>query len=364
VEFENFHAVLALILSGVSPRRCAGAQRQPEDIFELLQSGAGRRQIGDELGCSVGDIDWTRFDDAVRALTRTGAKAVSWWDTDYPVVLRAIDEPPPLLFYKGSLPGPGDQRGIGIVGTRRPTPSGVALARRLGNALSVSGIPMVSGMARGIDTAAHNGALGGSGGTIAVIGTGIDVPYPAENAGLMVDIARSGCVISEQLPGTPATRHVFPRRNRLISALTHAVVVVQGGIRSGALITARWALEQGRDVGAVPGFPGDYRSAGPNALLKQGAFVVETERDIFDNVPAVRQRTDRTGESAVDAERSDPSLESLSRTVLEAVGTTPVEIDALSRHIDLDVAAVQRCLLELEIAGFVERDAAGRFVRH
>jgi DNA processing protein len=262
-----------------------------------------------------------------------------------------------LLFYKGSL-DVAATRGIGIVGTRKPSPAGVSLARGLGRGLSAAGVAVVSGLARGIDTAAHTGSLCGPGPAVSVIGTGIDVPYPAENAGLMVDVARAGCVLSEQLMGMHADRWVFPRRNRLISGLSHAVVVVQGGPRSGALITARWALEQGRDVGAVPGFPGDFRSAGPNSLLKQGAFVVEDVADVLEAVPLLHVEATRA-----DAPRAEPAPAGAAGRVLDALGGDAAGIDDIAATLDEDVTVVARAISELEIGGRVARDASGRYSR-
>jgi DNA processing protein len=281
------------------------------------------------------------------------------WDVDYPDALRTVDPPAPLLFYKGNRTRLRT-RGVAVVGTRKPTPGAIAFARRLSRDLAAAGIPVVSGLARGIDTAAHTGALGYPGGTVAVIGTGVDVPYPAENAELMVDVTRSGCVVSEQFMGMHPSPHVFPRRNRLISALSHAVVVVEGGLRSGALITARWALDQGREVGAVPGFPGDYRTQGPNHLLRQGAFVVEGISDILDAVPAL-------GRSSV-ATPANPGagvggLEPAAAAVLALLGTTPVDSDAVASALAIDVAVAQQVLVALELDGHAARDEAGGYIR-
>jgi DNA processing protein len=369
VVFRNFHAALALQLAeGTTAREGMTLERAPEEIVDMLRSAAGRRQLSLETGNSVGPVDWDAFDGQLAAMERTQAGGVCWWDVEYPECLRTIAEPPALLFYRGRIDVLAT-RGVAVVGTRKPTPAGVGLARRLGRALAAAGVPVVSGLARGIDTAAHTGSLVGPGAPVGVIGTGIDVPYPEENAGLMVDVARRGCVISEQLMGMHAERWVFPRRNRLISGLSHAVVVVQGGFRSGALITARWALEQGRDVGAVPGFPGDFRSDGPNALLKQGAFVVEDVRDVIDAVPALRFGVCASGaigdhgNGGTDADATPDSPQGLRRRVLDVLGTAPSGPDDVAAALTRPVEEVQRALSELEIDGFVGRDEAGRYSR-
>lgn len=361
--FENFYTALALELSdGTTVRAALALERAPEEVFEMLKSVPGRRQLTIEAGTPVEPVDWDAFDAQLAAMDRTQARAVSWWDVDYPESLRTVAEPPVLLFYRGNIEALA-ARGIAVVGTRKPTPAGVALARRLGRALAAAGVAVVSGLARGIDTAVHLGSLAGPGPSVGVVGTGIDVPYPEENAGLMVDVARGGCVVSEQLMGMHAERWVFPRRNRLISALSHAVVVVQGGLRSGALITARWALEQGRDVGAVPGFPGDFRSDGPNALLKQGAFVVEDVRDVVDAVPALRFGARSQGADDAAGEQGAQLPGGLRRGVLEALGSTPSGSDDLAAVLGCAVEEVQRALSELEIDGWVGRDEAGRYTR-
>jgi DNA processing protein len=218
----------------------------------------------------------------------------------------------------------------------------------------------VSGLARGIDTAAHRGALDGRGGTVAVLGTGVDVVYPPENVDLMDRIVADGCVVSEQWCGTIAAPHVFPRRNRIISGMSEGVVVVEGGIKSGALITARWALEQGREVGAVPGFPGDFRSAGPNSLIKDGAFVVESAADVVANVA-------RLGIAAPGAPCSRTStppnaLDEASRRVYDLVARD-AGADDVARASGLDVGRVTEILSRLEIEGLVVRGASGRFAR-
>lgn len=356
----SWHGVLALLMAkGVTAADCFEMKPQESDTLERLRSSRGRESIAEVLGHPVGPVDWGRFDEQVARVEVVRAEVMCCWDVDYPETLRVIDPPAPLLFYKGSRERLR-LRGIAVVGTRKPTSPAVAFARRVSRDLSAAGIPVVSGLARGIDTAAHTGALGHSGGTVAVIGTGVDVPYPAENAELMVEVGRAGCVVSEQLMGMHPSPHVFPRRNRLISALSHAVVVVEGGMRSGALITARWALDQGRDVGAVPGFPGDFRSQGPNSLLRQGAFVVEGIGDILDAVPMLGRVAPAHGS---DMEGNVAGLDAVAVEVLATLGTSPADPDAVASVVAMDVTVVQQVLMALEIDGHVIRDDAGRYTR-
>jgi DNA processing protein len=225
-------------------------------------------------------------------------------------------------------------------------------------------IVVVSGAARGIDSAAHRGALEKRGKTVGVVGSGLDVPYPPENAGLLETMARHGCVLGEQLMGTPPLRHTFPQRNRLISAFSHAVVVVEAGRRSGALLTARWALEQGREVGAVPGFPGDPRSYGVNSLLKAGAFPVEGVEDILEAAPRLRGLSNRPpGGRAASGGDARTGLSMEASAILDALGGNHTDPDAVARHLNTGVARVQGILLELEIRGAVARDAMGMYYK-
>jgi DNA processing protein len=239
------------------------------------------------------------------------------------------------------------------------------MARALGRELAAMGIPVVSGLARGIDSAAHRGSLDGGGGGVAVIATGLDVPYPPENAELMLDLAAAGCVVTEQPMGRTVKSFAFPLRNRLISALSHAVVVVEAGGRSGALITANWALAQGRDVGAVPGFPGGFHSRGTNKLIKQGAFVVEESADILAAVPRLGLLYDKAIEAPAEdkdkRKKQSNKLQKDTDRLAAALGKTPADPDALADHTGLDAATVQRLLLHLEMAGRAERDALGRY---
>src|SRR5437660_3061358 len=204
-------------------------------------------------------------------------------DERYPAWLRAIHDPPAVLYCDG-LPETGDRQAVAIVGSRRATPYGLRVSEALAGELSVLGFTIVSGFARGIDAAAHGAALAAGGRTIAVLGCGLDVDYPPGHASLRAEIAGSGAVLTEFAPGTPPRATNFPRRNRIISGLALGVVVVEAAEDSGSLITARLALEQGREVFAVPGSIDVPTSRGPHGLLKQGAKLVETVDDIVEEL--------------------------------------------------------------------------------
>ena len=382
----SFYPVVALMLAdGVCPADCFSLPRDTAHAFALLQTQSGRKTLSFALRKPVGDIPWTLFDEQIEAIRRFGVGVVTFFDDGYPSYLRDIPQSPPILFSRGDI-GRLHNRGVAIVGSRRASARGIAFTRALAGDIAALGILVASGAAHGIDTAAHRGALDRGGTTVAVLGTGLDVPYPAENAGLLDEIARTGCVVSEQPMGTEPRKYVFPQRNRLISAFSHAVVVVEAGEKSGALITTRWALEQGRDVGAVPGFPGDPRSRGGNRLIKTGAFVVESVEDILQAVPRLGVATVVTtrsgavsghgspprgpaspdGPPETDPEGVDaapPGLSDEARRVLDALGSSPVDTDSLAQHLEMSAAVIQRSLLELELRGLVERDRSSLYYR-
>ena len=358
----SYYPIVALLLcKGVGAAACFALPQDSEDVFERMKSPGGLKELAERLGVTIDEVPWDHFDRQIDAIEASAVQVVTWQDAGFPRDLADIPQSPPILFYRGEL-SKLHRRGVAIVGTRSATARGAAFARELAEALSRLNIIVTSGAARGIDTAAHVGALDHAGGTVGVLGTGLDVPFPPGNEQLIECIAERGCLVTEQLMGTPAQSFVFPRRNRLISGLSHAVVVVEAAERSGALITAQWALEQGRDVGAVPGFPGEPRSRGTNALLKQGAFAVESVDDILRAVP-VLERYVELGRAAASETADTGDLREDERTVLEAIGADAVTIDAVARHSQRGTAVVQGVLLELEIRGIVARDATGSYYR-
>jgi DNA processing protein len=341
----------------------------------MMRTRRGREELSRLLDGREVEIDWGFFDRQVELVERHRVKILCFGDADYPPCLREIAEPPPLLFYKGEakkLKGPG----VAVVGTRKPSPGGESFARSLARDLSRLGITVASGLARGIDRAAHEGALDGRGGTVAVVGTGLDMNYPAENAALAEEIAGKGCIVSEQLMGTRPSKHVFPRRNRLISAFSRAVVVVEAGPKSGALITAKWALEQGRDVGAVPGFPGDFRSRGVNGLLRKGAFVVEGVEDILEAVPSLEAErraawegelftgsTFGTDRLMLEGAAIGPGDDVKMSKILSVMSARAVDPDVLSRRTGIDIPDLRKLLAVLEMHGKIASDSLGCYFK-
>jgi len=274
-------------------------------------------------------------------------------DEDYPGWLRRIYDSPALLWTLGTLlPGEG-ARAVAIVGSRSATPLGLAFTRALAADLAAAGLTIVSGLARGIDTAAHQGALEAGGRTVAVLGSGLDRIYPRENDALAHAIARAGAVVSEFPPGTGPWKQNFPRRNRTIAGWGRAIVVVEAGAKSGALHTARAALDEGRDVFAVPGHPSLPGCAGTNALLRDGAALVRDASDVLAELglaPAVSP----AGVARPASE--DPVLGALARAV-------PAGIEELAVRTALPVPDLLARLSELELAGQVRRLPGALFVR-
>lgn len=282
------------------------------------------------------------------------ARLLTWRDEGYPPPLREIEDFPPLLFVRGSLQE-RDRFALAIVGTRRPTPYGRSVAERLARELSRYGLTIVSGGARGIDTAAHVGALRAGGRTLTVLGCGIDVAYPAESSPLFQRISTQGAVLSEYPPGVAPDAWRFPARNRLVSALSLGVLVVEAPYDSGALITASHALEQGKPVFAVPGNIDTGQSAGCHRLIKEGATLVDSVEDIVRALGIVDEPP---------PERSSlPSLSATQQQVLGALSLTPKHVDALADELNIPVAQLNAELLILEMHHLVRRQPGNTYVR-
>jgi len=282
------------------------------------------------------------------SLHRTGVRIVDFLSEEYPKILMEIPDFPPFLYVRGALRSA--ETSIAVVGSRRASSSGQSITERLARDLALRGITVVSGMARGIDTAAHRGALKGGGRTIGVLGSGIDVIYPPENRKLFEEVAGQGAVVSEFPLGTAPLAENFPRRNRIISGLSRGVLVIEAVANSGSLITARYALEQGREVFAVPGninFPG---SRGPNQLIKEGAVLAESVDDILENLP----------HHGVPPAAESPAAPSFSLTPQEAsiytlVANSPLHADEITVKCGLTAGEVSAMLLRLELKGAVTR---------
>lgn len=278
-------------------------------------------------------------------------------DKDYPANLKGIYAPPKALYVNGALEK-DDRAAIAIVGSRAATPYGLSTAYRLAGELASFGITVVSGLAVGIDTEAHKGALDRGGRTIAVLGSGLDVIYPPENKKLAQRIEKQGAVISEFPLGTPPNRYNFPRRNRIISGFSLGVVVVEASKDSGALITAKCALDENREVFAVPGKAGSVTSEGTHQLIKDGARLVENGEDIIEELGLELKRI-----SDGRAGKSFPDLEKDEEKIFEALSDEPLHIDEIAEAASFDASLALKTLSSLELKGAIKQLPGKRFVR-
>ncbi|MEE8535213.1 MAG: DNA-processing protein DprA [Kiloniellales bacterium] len=334
--------------------RFGSAQAALEALPELAKRGGRRRpiRIG---GRAAAERELAAFE-------ALGAQTVALCEPDYPPALAALDDAPPFLGVLGH-PHLLRRKSIAVVGARNASANGRRLARQIAAELGQGGLVVVSGLARGIDAAAHRGGL--ETGTVAVVAGGLDIVYPEENADLHHEIVAQGALVSEMPPGTvPQGRH-FPRRNRLISGMSLGTLVVEAAPRSGSLITARLALDQGREVFAVPGSPLDPRARGCNYLIRDGALLVERAADILqalegplrtpvDEPPALDFR------AAAPLRLEESEIEAARRTVEDLLGPTPVTVDEVIRQCQVSPAVVRTVLLELELAGRAERHPGNR----
>lgn len=299
----------------------------------------------------------------LEAANKLGARTLFHGEAHYPYRLAATEDAPPLLHTLGSLDLISPPAALGIVGARNASISGQKLTRMIAGAMADAAVTVISGLARGIDTAAHAASL--EGGTVACVAGGLDVIYPRENTELFHRIAERGLVVSEMPPGTqPQARH-FPRRNRIISGLSDGVLVVEAAERSGSLITARFALEQGRDVFAVPGSPLDARARGCNKLIKDGASLVQDPEDIFAELtpikadtPVIRVRTATLAAEAAPAPTEDAP--EAGGSILDFLSHTAVHVDEVIRVSGMRADEVLVALMEHEIAGEITRHAGGK----
>ena len=316
-----------------------------EQYSWLAETGKARSKIDPaKIGCYLSDL---------------GIQTITPEETDYPALLAELDDAPPLLFYRGILKNRAEV--LAVVGSRQATPYGKAAAKSLAKAAAAEGIVIVSGLARGIDTAAHQGALESGGTTWAFMGCGLDRVYPAENKKLAEQIQRQGALLSEYLPGTPPVAKNFPIRNRLISGCSLGVLVVEAAERSGAMITVDFALEQGREVFAVPGSVFSRQSRGTHNLLRQGAKIVEGIEDIWQELPALsRRKSTCIPRTAAEGSLSSAHLSAVPSCgsgnpdhdlVLEQLSDMPLHIDQMIVHSALSVSRLSLALRELQLAG-------------
>lgn len=304
------------------------------------------------------------IDRQIATILRQQVRVLTIVDPDYPERLRHIADPPALLYVTGTVLTP-DEVAIAIVGGRRATAAGRLVTEEIARDLAASGVAVVSGLARGIDAAAHRGAVAGKGKTVAVLGCGIDRTYPPEHEGLRRTIEEAqGAVLSELPIGSPPQSHHFPRRNRIISGLAWGVLVAEAAADSGSLITAKLALEQGREVFAVPGPVKEAACRGSNGLLKDGARLVEGAQDIIDDIlPQLDARMRARVAPGRGGRRAGPPCGKEEISVYEALSHEPQSVDAVIEHTGLTAAQVASTLLALELNGHVRQLPGQHYIR-
>jgi DNA processing protein len=353
---DNLSAWLRLTLvPGVSPRdqrKLLSQFGSPREVLSQCRAAIIEVCGDDVAGALARGANSSQVDAALRWAEQEGHHLVGSADPAYPQALLNIHVPPSVLYVRGRVELL-NSKSFAVVGSRNATPQGLRDAEAFAAALSAAGLCIVSGLAAGIDAAAHRGGMAHAGGSIAVMGTGADRLYPARNRALAEELARSGCLVSEFPLGTPPEAGNFPRRNRLISGLACGVLVVEAAIQSGSLITARTALEQNRDVFAIPGSIHSPLSKGCHDLIKQGAKLVESAEDILADIGMARAPAGDAPEKFAAA--ADP--------LLDIIGFAPVTMDEIAHRTGFSVSTISASLSRLEIDGQIAAIAGGLFQR-
>lgn len=353
------YSIALTMLTDVGPvgtRKLLSVFGSPEKIFHssfedlVAVEGVGINRATKIKAFSL----WDDIEKQIKTFEKMGITAVSIDETSFPELLREIEDAPVIIYVKGNIE-PQDRYAIAVVGSRKPTPYGISVAERISGELASMGLTIVSGMARGIDALSHKGALGVGGRTIAVLGSGLDVPYPPENKMLMEKIAGSGCVISEFPLGTPPHRENFPRRNRLISGMSLGVLVIEATFDSGSLITAKYALDQGREVFAIPGKVTAPTSEGTNELIRKGAILARKAEDIVEELAPVLKGFIRS-QNRLNREATEEE-----QMLYNILSKEPKQIDGISRESRLPSSKVLGILLALELKGVVKQTTGKRF---
>lgn len=365
-ERERAAALALLRMPGIGPITFQRLIAHFGSCHSVLSAGRAEWvQAG--LPAAIVDVlrtpNWPLVETDLRWLERPGHHLLRLGEPAYPALLATLADAPPLLFVRGD-PEVLTQPALAIVGSRNPTTGGRRLASRFAADLARRGLVVVSGLAVGIDAAAHRGALEADGLSVAVCGTGLDTIYPRTHAALAEQLIAEGALVSEWPPGTPALPAHFPRRNRIISALSLGTLVVEAALRSGSLITARLAAEQGREVFAIPGSIDNPLARGCHTLIRQGAKLVESVADILEELPPGLASA-REQQLPLTHCANPPLIEvpEESRTLLNAMGYTPVTVDELVERVGLTAQVLSSMLLAMELQGLVEALPGGRYGR-
>ncbi len=325
----------------------------PEQLFSQSSTSLSALGLKQKSIDYIKSPDWELIERDLQWVNQPKNGVISLYDSSYPAQLKEINSPPPLLFTRGDI-NLLSQAQISIVGSRNPSPLGLQSAIGFAESLSQHGFTITSGLALGIDAASHQGALNVNGYTIAVTGTGLDRVYPARNKDLATQIAETGLLISEFPPGTTAQANHFPRRNRIISGLCIGLLVVEAAKRSGSLITARMALEENREVFAIPGSIHNPLARGCNALIKQGAKLVENTQDILDEISVYNQQHE-----TIEPKNLKSTLDLEQQNLLNLIMFSPTSVDWLVQESSFSVEVVSSMLLLLELQGSIASTPGG-----
>ena len=319
----------------VAALRASGLSSRIVDALVQVRSSVSLEQI------------WERFQSQ-------GIRVITWEDEGYPRRLKEIDQPPPVIYLRGDITTE-DEWAVAVVGTRRISPYGRQVAEELASALARNGVTVVSGLARGIDAVAHQAALDAGGRTLAVLGSGVDRVYPPENRRLAAQITAHGALLSDYPPGTPPDASNFPPRNRIVSGLTRAVVVVEAGETSGALITAAFAAEQGREVFAVPGTIFAQQSKGTNLLIQQGARLILNCQDVLETLNMALASDQRIARTVLPADATEAQL-------FAVLSSEPLHVDEIRAQTSLPIEKVSATLALMELKGMVRQVGGMQYV--
>lgn len=367
---ENFKALIGLNMflniGGIRLKKLLEHFDEPRDILKAspgeLSAVCG---IGERSARVVSSFRKEAVDEEIYLAERNKLKVIVWGSADYPVNLKFIPDPPIVLYVRGKIKKE-DNFGIAVVGSRRASFYGLTCAEKISRELTERGVTVVSGLARGVDTSAHKGALKGGGRTIAVLGSGFGYIYPPENKRLVDEITCSGAVISEFPVNTAVRKQNFPRRNRIISGLSLGVVVVEAARNSGALITANFALEQGREVFALPGKIDSSTSLGTNELIQQGAKLLTGVKDIFeefDFYTGGQRRVLPVKKSREDFSADDVGLSAHESKLLEVISAQAIHVDEIIERTDIASSRIHSLLLGLQLKKIIRELPGKRFIR-
>jgi DNA processing protein len=360
---DNFYLIALSLVKDIGPlsaKSLLAHFKRAEDIFAApIEEIAQCPDIGPKRAKAIKDFQgWDLVQRQIKGIAEMGLGVLTYKDPLYPEGLRGLDDSPLVLYYKGTLEEE-DKIALAIVGTRDMTDYGSKITLKIASALASAGITIVSGLARGIDTMAHIGALRAKGRTIAVVGSGLDIIYPTGNRDLYRRIPSSGCVLSEFPLGTPPEKYNFPRRNRLISGLSLGVLVVEAAENSGSLITVQYALDQNKEVFAIPGRVDSPLSRGTNNLIKKGARLVQDAEEIIEELlPQLKGFTSSRQEDTKTLEITDKE-----KAIFNLLKDEPIHIDNILRNVSMRADEVLSILLNLELKGIIRQKEGKRFCK-